>query len=148
MNHQAEATVTFFQRYGSMVNSGLLLAIASGLLWLGSYRTEIERDIAANRNEIARNQESARLWREEHMAFHRERALEGQANILRLDERVKNMESERGRYENFLYRVTTLEGVVKELSASREVADEKLTKIATDVAIIKEKLVPARAGQP
>ncbi len=141
-----------WQRFGSLINTGLIVLAALGMIWKGGgYVERVETDIRSNAAETARvEREQAARWTT-HDELHKNRLADVKANDARSDERMKSIESDvrklAATYDNLSYRVTTSEQAILSVTQSNKETQGALSQLGGDMRVVKEILQRIEAGQ-
>jgi len=137
-----------WQRFGSMINSGLILAAALGFIWkAGAYTEQVEQDINKNAANIERvEREQGTKWTS-HEAMHKDRLAEVKANEARTDERFKTIEGEVRKIERIDYRLTVTEQTSNSTASAIKELQSTLSETSGDLKVVREILQRLEASQ-
>ncbi|MCF8861596.1 hypothetical protein KIP58_21650 [Xanthomonas campestris pv. campestris] len=137
---------TVWQRFGSLINTGMIVLAACALIWNGGREAEKRdqadkdnaRDILRVSETITRDNQAK--W-DTHAELHKSRQTEISAVNARFDERFKNVENDLRRInsvtENLTYRVTTAENNLDGLSNAIKEIQNLLAQQSGDLREIK-----------
>jgi len=138
-------TLHVVKEFGSLINSGLIVIAACGLVYKwGADTNEVGRRIDANAEAIAKFViEDGRRW-DGHAQLHKDRMGEIRekdgAVAVRLASIEQNAEADGRKIDNAVYRVTVLEqNRVGDSAAIREV-QKSVTELAGDMKVVRELL--------
>lgn len=149
MNDTTKQVTGVWKEFGSLINTCLLLVgMATLFVKYGQEQEALRQSIIVAQADIERAKNDASSRWIEHMTFHRERASETALERGRIDERFKVLEKLVITMENLAFRTTSLEAGLRETSNSRSQTEEKINRLVTDVAIIKDQLVGRTPAQP
>ena len=149
MNETTKQVTNVWKEFGSLINTCLLIVgMATLFVQYGKEQEAIRQELSINTSEIDRlkNDQVAR-WAE-HMTFHRERSNETALERGQANERLKAVEKATILLENLIFRITTVEANQRESVSSRLQTEDKINRLVTDVAIIKDQLVGRAPAQP
>lgn len=137
-----------WQRFGSMINTVLILAALIGLIWKGgAYTQQVEADITKNAAGIDRvEREQGARWTA-HDALHKDRLAEVKANEARTDERFKAIEGEVRKIERLDYRLTVTEQTSNTTANAIKELQSTLSETSGDLKVVREILQRLEAGQ-
>lgn len=147
---QVEGT---WQRFGSMINTFLILAAALGAIWQGgSYVERVENEIKANATDIGRvEREQASRWTA-HDELHKNRLADVKSVEARTDERFKGLEGDvrklSGLADNLNYRLTSNEQATTGIAQTVKDIQQSLSQQSGDLREIKVILERMEKGQP
>lgn len=137
-----------WQRFGSMINTVLILAALIGLIWKGgAYTQQVEADITKNAAGIERvEREQGARWTA-HDALHKDRLADVKANEARTDERFKAIEGEVRKIERLDYRLTVTEQTSNTTANAIKELQSTLSETSGDLKVVREILQRLEAGQ-
>ena len=142
MNDTTKQVTGVWKEFGSLINTCLLLVgMATLFVKYGQEQEALRQSIIVAQADIERAKNDASSQWIEHMTFHRERASEIALERGRIDERFKALEKMTVTIENLMFRTTSIEANLRENINSRSQTEEKINRLVTDVAIIKDQLV-------
>lgn len=133
---------TVWQRFGSLINTGLIVVGAIGLVVTWAKDSE-KRDqaIRDNAGSIERLEVKQQQKWDEHAELHKSRLSEVSATNGRYDERFKNVENELRKLtsvsENTVYRVTSAENNLTSLNTTMKEIQNLLSQQSGDLREIK-----------
>lgn len=137
-----------WQRFGSMINTGLILLAALGFIWkAGAYTQQMEQDITKNAAGIDRvEREQGARWTA-HDALHKDRLADVKANEARTDERFKAIEGEVRKIERLDYRLTVTEQTSNTTANAIKELQSTLSETSGDLKVVREILQRIEAAQ-
>jgi hypothetical protein len=137
-----------WQRFGSMINTVLIVAALIGLIWKGgAYTQQVEADITKNAAGIDRvEREQGARWTA-HDALHKDRLADVKANEARTDERFKAIEGEVRKIERLDYRLTVTEQTSNTTANAIKELQSTLSETSGDLKVVREILQRIEAGQ-
>ncbi|MGQ8630824.1 hypothetical protein ACUTJJ_04975 [Agrobacterium sp. DKPNP3] len=141
-----------WQRFGSMINTGLILTAALAAIWQGgSYFERVENDIKSNSAEITRvEREQVSKWTV-HEDLHKNRLAEVKAVEARADERLKSIETDvrklNGVTDNLNYRLTSNEQATSGTAEAVKEIQKSFSQQSGDLREIKVILDRIEKGQ-
>ncbi|WP_025593193.1 hypothetical protein [Agrobacterium tumefaciens] len=141
-----------WQRFGSMINTGLILSAALAAIWQGgSYVERVENDIKSNVTEITRvERDQSSRWIS-HEELHKSRLVEVKSVEARADERFKNIESDvrqiSSKTDKLDYRLTSNEQATSGIAQTVKDIQQSLSQQSGDLREIKVILDRIEKGQ-
>ncbi len=137
-----------WQRFGSMINTVLIVAALIGLIWKGgAYTQQVEADITKNAAGIERvEREQGARWTA-HDALHKDRLADVKANEARTDERFKAIEGEVRKIERLDYRLTVTEQTSNTTANAIKELQSTLSETSGDLKVVREILQRLEASQ-
>lgn len=160
MNEKTKQVTDVWKEFGSLINTFLI--VIGGLTVVAGYGRDQESQksrIDNNAAAIVRNKEafeealakaektSLDKWAE-HLNFHRERSNEASNQRGAFEQRIAAVEKSVTALDNLIFRLGSMEGNIRDVIGNRNLTDEKINKLVTDVAIIKDQLVGRTGNKP
>ncbi len=145
---QVEST---WQRFGSMINTGLIIAgLIALIMKSGSYFTSLEANIKTNADSILRlENKQADKWAA-HEDLHKNRLAEVTGKETAFNERLKSLEGSTfdilREQDNLKYRVTVTEQSAVTISTAIKDLQNDFNKQSSDLQVMKEILQRLEAG--
>ncbi|MCZ7496250.1 hypothetical protein ACWGMK_06295 [Agrobacterium deltaense] len=141
-----------WQRFGSMINTAILVGGALAMIWQGGgYVERIERDIRSNASEIVRVERAQGEKWSAHDDLHKNRLAEVKAVEARSDERFKSLETDmrklNGLTDNLNYRLTSNEQATSGIASTVKDIQKSLSEQSGDLREIKVILQRMEKGQ-
>jgi len=141
-----------WQRFGSLINTTLIIFGALALIWKGGgYAEKIQTDIRTNASEISRVERDQNARWTGHDELHKNRLADVKANDARYDERLKSVESDVRKLaasnDNLSYRIATNEQATLNASQAIKEFQGTLVQLGGDMRVVKEILQRIEAGQ-
>lgn len=141
-----------WQRFGSLINTGLLIGGVLMLLWRGgAYMERTETRIETNATEITRVEREQNVKWQEHSELHKNRLADVKSVEARNDERFKSVESDVRKLvadtSNLTYRMTTNEQATSGIAETVKEIQKSATELSGDMREIKVILQRIEKGQ-
>lgn len=89
-------------------------------------------------NQVAKLTTEAANWRDGHLQYHRERATDVSTQAARVDERIKQLETQNRTIDNLSYRMTVQEQGTTSLANAVNELRQTLNALSGDVRITRE----------
>lgn len=135
---------TAWTRFGSLINTALILLAATGVIWTrAEAETNLRRDIDANKAAIEQTQKRADERWAGHESYHRDRLADAKVREGETAERFKQLDSQFDVLPQITFRLTSVESQVQTMNTFMAETRKDISAIATSVELIKQYLETA-----